>query len=188
MIEMMNQKLEQSAITDYLTGITNRSGLSRQVDVICSQGSQQSNVILYVDLDNFKYYNDTFGHEIGDLVLVCFADMFKTMTKEKGLPVRYGGDEFIILLYDQSEKDGVRLAKQIFEEIKDGFSVRIANKLNQKVDIPEDKKITCSIGIASFQGGSKDAFEAALNQADQMLYYVKRHGKSTYKLYHDRNV
>ena len=188
MIEMMNQKLEQSAITDYLTGITNRSGFSRQVDVICSQGSQQSNVILYVDLDNFKYYNDTFGHEIGDLVLVCFADMFKTMTKEKGLPVRYGGDEFIILLYDQSEKDGVRLAKQIFEEIKDGFSVRIANKLNQKVDIPEDKKISCSIGIASFQGGSKDAFEAALNQADQMLYYVKRHGKSTYKLYHDRNV
>lgn len=186
MIEMMNQKLEQSAITDHLTGIPNRSGLSRQIDVICSQGSRKNNVILYVDLDNFKYYNDTFGHETGDLVLVVFAEMFKKMTKNKGIPVRYGGDEFIILLYDQSESDGVRLAEEIYEEIKDGLKERIANKLNRKIDIPADKKISCSIGIASFPGGSKDVFETALNHADQMLYYVKRHGKSTYKLYTER--
>lgn len=188
MIELMNQKLEQSAITDHLTGITNRNGFSRQVEIICSQDNRQSNVILYVDLDNFKYYNDTFGHEIGDLVLVCFAEIFKKMTKEKGLAVRYGGDEFVILLYNQSEQDGVYLAEQIYEEIKDGFKEQIRNKLNQTVEIPEDKKISCSIGIASFQGGSKDAFELALNQADQMLYYVKRNGKSRYKLYHKNNI
>ena len=184
MIENMNHKLEQSAITDHLTGITNRSGFSKQVERIISQDSSYRNVIVYLDLDNFKFYNDTFGHEIGDLVLVCFAEMFKRMTADKGLPVRYGGDEFIILLYNQTEGDAAELAEHIYDEIKDGFRDEIRKKLNKPVDIPEDKKISCSIGIASFKGGSKDAFETALNQADQMLYYVKRHGKSTYKTYH----
>ena len=183
MIERMNHKLEQSAITDHLTGITNRSGFSKQVERIISQDSHYNNVILYLDLDNFKYYNDTFGHEIGDLVLVCFAEMFKKMTADKGLPVRYGGDEFIILLYNQTEADAVGLAEKIYDEIKDGFRDEIRRKLDKPIDIPDDKKISCSIGIASFIGGSKEAFELALNQADQMLYYVKRHGKSTYKTY-----
>lgn len=187
MIERMNQKLEQSAITDHLTGITNRNGFSRQVEVICSQDAHNTNVILYLDLDNFKYYNDTFGHEIGDLVLVCFAEMFKRMTEDKGLAVRYGGDEFIILLYDQSEQDGAFLAEQIYREIEDGFREQISVKLNKKVNIPDNKKISCSIGIASFQGGSKEAFELALNHADQMLYYVKRHGKAEYKVYQKDN-
>ena len=183
MIERMNHQLEQSAITDHLTGITNRSGFSKQVERICAQSSQQNNVILYLDLDNFKFYNDTFGHEIGDLVLVCFAEMFKRMTMDNGLPVRYGGDEFIILLYDQTEQDGALLAEKIYDEIKDGFRKEISIKLGEPVEIPEDKLISCSIGIAAFHGGSKEAFETALNHADQMLYYVKRHGKSRYRLY-----
>lgn len=188
MIERMNQKLEQSAITDHLTGITNRNGFSRQVERICSQDNHSDNVILYLDLDNFKYYNDTFGHEIGDLVLVCFAEMFKRMTRGKGLAVRYGGDEFIILLYGQTEKEGAQLAEQIYNEIRDGFRDQIAMKLDKKIEIPDDKKISCSIGIAGFEGGSKDSFELALNHADQMLYYVKRHGKSTYRKYEDHNA
>ena len=183
MIERMNQKLEHSAITDHLTGITNRSGFSKQVEMICSQDSRHNNAILYLDLDNFKYYNDTFGHEIGDLVLVCFAEMFKKMTEGKGLPIRYGGDEFIILLFDQNEQDAAELAEQIYDEIRDGLVDQIDIKLNRKVDIPDDKKISCSIGIASFKGGSKEELELALNHADQMLYYVKRHGKSKYRLY-----
>ncbi len=186
MIERMNQKLEQSAITDHLTGITNRTGLSKQAEIFYSQDSRRQNVILYLDLDNFKYYNDTFGHEIGDLVLVCFADMFKRMTDNKGLAVRYGGDEFIILLFDQTEQDGVELAEQIYREIKDGFRKEIASKLKRSIDIPDNKKISCSIGIASFHGGSKNEFETALNHADQMLYYVKRTGKSKYCLYEDK--
>ncbi len=188
MIERMNQKLEQSAITDHLTGITNRNGFSRQAEVLFSQDSSRINVILYLDLDNFKYYNDTFGHEIGDLVLVCFAEMFKKMTRDNGLVVRYGGDEFIILLYDQTEKDGAILAQQIYYEIRGGFRDEIAQKLGKPIEIPEQKKISCSIGISSFHGGSKEAMDIALNQADQMLYYVKRNGKSKYKLFHETDL
>ncbi len=183
MIEQMNHQLEQSAITDHLTGITNRNGFSRQAEIICSQSSNINNVLLYLDLDNFKYYNDTFGHEVGDLVLVSFAEIFKRMTQGKGLAVRYGGDEFIILLYDKTEQDGAEFAEHIYHEIRDGFVDRIRIKLDKDIDIPDDKKISCSIGITSFKGGSKEEFELALNRADQMLYYVKRHGKSHYKLF-----
>ena len=183
MIEQMNQQLEQSAITDHLTGITNRSGFTKQAEIICSQSSSSNNILLYLDLDNFKYYNDTFGHEVGDLVLVTFAEIFKRMTQGKGLAVRYGGDEFIILLYNKTEQDGVAFAEQIYNEIKDGFVERIKRKLNMEITIPDERKISCSIGIASFKGGSKEEMETALNRADQMLYYVKRHGKSNYKLY-----
>lgn len=186
MIERMNKKLEQSAITDHLTGITNRNGFSRQAEIICSQANtNQNNVLLYLDLDNFKYYNDTFGHEIGDLVLVTFAEIFKRMTRDSGMAVRYGGDEFIILLYNKTAEDGVAFAESLYNEIKDGLVKSISLKLHTEIHIPDDKKISCSIGIAPFKGGSKDSLENALNKADQMLYDVKRNGKSHYKLYED---
>ncbi len=188
MIERMNQKLEQSAITDHLTGIMNRNGFSRQAEIICSQGNNRSNVLLYLDLDNFKYYNDTFGHEVGDLVLVTFAEIFKRMTQGTGLAVRYGGDEFIILLYDKTEDEGADFAERIYREIEDGFVDRISQKLNMEIHIPDNKKISCSIGIAGFRGGSKEELELALNHADQTLYYVKRNGKSHYKLYNPEDI
>lgn len=187
MIERMNHKLEQSAITDHLTGITNRSGFSRKIDMLCEQGGNQCNTILYIDLDNFKYYNDTFGHDVGDLVLVTFAEMFKKMIRDNGLAVRYGGDEFILLLYNQTEDDGAFIAQQIYDNIADGFVDKVSAKLNREITIPDNKKISCSIGISSFQGGSKDSFEQALNEADTMLYSVKRNGKSHYKLFHGKN-
>ncbi len=183
MIERMNQKLEQSAVTDHLTGITNRNGFSRQAEIICSQENIRNNVLLYIDLDNFKYYNDTFGHEIGDLVLVAFAKLVKRMSQGSGLAVRYGGDEFIVLLYNKTGQDAVNFAERIYQEISDGFVDKISAKLKQEINIPDEKKISCSIGIAPFMGGSKDELETALNRADQMLYYVKRNGKSRYKLY-----
>ncbi len=183
MIERMNHKLEQSAVTDHLTGITNRSGFSKQAEIICSQRNIRNNVLLYIDLDNFKYYNDTFGHEVGDLVLVNFAKIVKRMSQGKGLAVRYGGDEFIILLYNKTAKDGVNFAQRIYKEISDGFVGKIRAKLKNDIYIPDDKKISCSIGIAPFMGGSREELELALNRADQMLYYVKRHGKSKYKLF-----
>lgn len=188
MIQRMNQQLEQSAITDHLTGITNRNGFSRQAEIICAKDNIRNNVLLYIDLDNFKYYNDTFGHEVGDLVLVTFAKLVKRMSQGFGLAVRYGGDEFIVLLYNKTEQEGIIFAERIYREISDGFVDKISAKLKQEIHIPDEKKISCSIGIAPFMGGSKDELETALNHADQMLYYVKRHGKSRYKLYDPNDV
>ena len=103
------------------------------------------------------------------------------------LSVRYGGDEFIILLYNQTQRDAARFAERIYEEVKDGFVPKIRVKLGKEIDIPDNKKISCSIGIAEFHGGSKEELELALNHADQMLYDVKRNGKSHYRMYNGNN-
>ncbi len=183
MIEQMSEKLEQSAVTDQLTGISNRIGFSQQEEIICSQENAESNVLLYCDLDNFKYYNDTFGHDVGDMVLVNFAKIIKKIADSHGMAVRYGGDEFIVLLYNNTQDEGVEFAQRIYEELGSGFVDEIKVKLNKDIVIPSEKKISCSIGITEFKGGSKLEFKLALDRADRMLYYVKKHGKSTYKLY-----
>lgn len=179
-IERMNHELEQSAITDHLTGIFNRNGFSMQTDCICEDRSGRNNVLLYVDLDNFKFYNDTFGHDIGDLILVSFAKLFQRLTKDRGFAVRYGGDEFIIMLKDSCSRDGEGLAEQIYTEIRDGFREEISRKLKEEITIPENRRVSCSIGIATFRSGSREALEEALNRADQALYYIKKNGKSRY--------
>lgn len=183
MIEKMSHRLEQSAVTDQLTGITNRIGFSRQEEIICAQDNGENNVLLYCDLDNFKYYNDTFGHDIGDLVLVSFAKLIKRIADRNGLAVRYGGDEFIVLLYNNTEREGVEFAQRIYDELSGGFVDEIRGKLRKDIDIPNEKKISCSIGITEFKGGSKVEFKLAMDRADKMMYYVKKHGKSTYKIY-----
>lgn len=182
-IEDMNGKLEKSAVTDYLTGICNRNGLSQKLDEILLQKNNKGNVLLYVDLDNFKYYNDTFGHDIGDLVLVCFSRVLEKVADDKAIPVRYGGDEFILLLPDKQVEEGVKIGEQIYKEIADGFCKEIQEMVGHEVDIPDEKKLSCSIGIATSESGSIDGLKEALTHADQMLYHVKKHGKGRLMVY-----
>ena len=182
-IEDMNGKLEKAAVTDYLTGICNRNGLSQKLDEILMQPSKKGNVLIYVDLDNFKYYNDTFGHDIGDLVLVCFARVLQKVADKKAIPVRYGGDEFILLLPDKRVEEGVKVAEKIYKEIADGFCEEIEEMVGHEVVIPSEKKLSCSIGIAASAAGSFDGLTEALTHADQMLYHVKKHGKGRLMVY-----
>lgn len=182
-IEDMNEKLEKAAVTDYLTGICNRNGLSHKLKEILAEKESKGNVVLYVDLDNFKYYNDTFGHDVGDMVLVCFAHILTKIADKRAIPVRYGGDEFILLLSDKCVDEGVKLAEQIYLEIKDGFCKEIEERVGHEVVIPKEKKLSCSIGIAACEAGSKERLIRALSQADQVLYHVKKHGKGRMMVY-----
>ena len=186
-IEDMNGKLETAAVTDYLTGICNRNGLSQKLDEILSQPNNKGIVLLYVDLDNFKYYNDTFGHDAGDFVLVCFARVLQKVADKNAIPVRYGGDEFILLLPDKCVKEGVKVAEKIYKEIADGFCKEIQELVGHEVVIPKDKKLSCSIGIAASEAGNIDGLTEALTHADQMLYHVKKHGKGRFMVYDSPN-
>ena len=184
-IEDMNRKLEKAAVTDYLTGICNRNGLSQKLDEILLEKGNKGNVLLYVDLDNFKYYNDTFGHDVGDMVLVCFSRILEKVADKKAVPVRYGGDEFILLLPDKQVEEGVKVAERIYQEIQDGFCKEIQEMTGHEVVIPKEKKLSCSIGIAASEAGSVDGLYKALTHADQMLYHVKKHGKGRLMVYND---
>ncbi|MBQ3544060.1 MAG: diguanylate cyclase [Lachnospiraceae bacterium] len=94
----INKKLNELAVTDMLTGLYNRQGLTKMIE---SYSNKNSNIIiLYADLDNFKYYNDTFGHDLGDVILKRFSKVISDICEGIGFAVRYGGDEFLLILED----------------------------------------------------------------------------------------
>ena len=90
--------------------------------------------IMYIDLDNFKYYNDTFGHNIGDVILVEMADIFQEEVGNDGFVTRFGGDEFLITLYSQDNLRTEQLAKNIYRQIElgEGFAHVISGNLERK--------------------------------------------------------
>ena len=146
-----------------------------------------TNVIMYIDLDNFKYYNDTVGHEIGDLVLVLFSNILKECAKDNGVAIRYGGDEFLLVFNNKDCEYAVRVAKRIYAKILDGFASNIEKRLKKKVIIPEEKKLSCCIGIAEFISNRREAIVEALERADEALYSVKNTTKHDYKVWKDED-
>ena len=177
LIRHMNEKLEKVSMTDYLTGTYNRHGFSYIIKNKLSHEKGSKNLILYIDLDNFKYYNDTFGHDTGDFVLVSFTKLFQELMGDKGYTIRYGGDEFLIVIPDQNEAYGLTIADKIYEHIGDGFRNSLEEYLHTKISIPVDKKLSCSIGIAEYSGNTQKDIDQALNNADQALYFIKRNSK-----------
>ena len=183
-IERMNKALEEMASTDLLTGLLNRQGFMTSISQMDVDDSTK-NTIMYIDLDNFKYYNDTVGHEIGDLVLVLFANILQSCAKDNGIAIRYGGDEFLLIFKDKDEDYAVEVAKKIYEQIEDGFTSNIEKRLNKKIQIPKEKRLSCCIGISSFFSNTNEAIESALDRADEALYAVKNTTKHNYKVWKD---
>lgn len=191
-IQEINARLEKSAITDFLTGLYNRDGFYRNIGNLLELSGQETAgeekqgiglSILYIDLDNFKYYNDTFGHDAGDLILKEIARILKKAAGNLGFVSRFGGDEFLVVLLDTEEKQAVEAAQQILDEIrkKNAFIEEIGEFLGRKVEIPEEKKVTCSIGIAIKEEiKDKQMTAEAVKAADDMLYSIKRSTKNNY--------
>ena len=183
-ISQMNQRLQEAATTDVLTGITNRMGMYEklrerlaEVQIIHGLG------VMFVDLDNFKPYNDTYGHEIGDVVLQGMAHIFDEAIGDKGFVSRYGGDEFIIIVYTNDKDEIEAIAKDIYQRIKaaDGFKDTIQKTLHTEVEIADKHKISCSIGITICDTFATENYvDDMIKVADDSLYSVKASGKGKY--------
>ncbi len=188
LINRMNSQLSDMAVTDLLTGLYNRQGFEKRIRED-NQMPKEKNVILYIDLDNFKYYNDTFGHEIGDYVLVRFAQLLERVVDDCGYAVRYGGDEFVLVINGHDIEFGKKVAKNIFFMMKDGLNSAIERRIGGEVIIPKDKLLSCSIGIASCEGSDTEQVQEALNKADKGLYYVKKTTKGSFVVWDElKNV
>lgn len=182
----MNNRLKTIALTDNLTGLYNRQGLQYNINKIGIQTNRNVCSILYMDLDNFKYYNDHFGHEVGDLILVAFANAIKSICGTDSFAVRYGGDEFLIILYLDKAEEAEEAAKSIYCTIKNesAFQGLVEKTVGHKVDISESNRVSCSIGISSVnQTDGANAFENALKRADDALYFIKRTKKGRYEVW-----
>ena len=194
-LQFVNGRLKQLAVCDMLTGLYNRQGFNEELETYIykyeSKKKKMAFAFFYADLDNFKFYNDTFGHDIGDLILVEFSSLIKRISNDRGYAVRYGGDEFIMVLYSDNRDELEAAAKEIYAVLKaeKGFKEKITQALGKPVDIPEKKYVSCSVGIAQATidvgEDAKEVISTTLKHADEMMYYVKKTTKHRYVFYED---
>ncbi len=158
------------SITDGLTGLYNRRYFYKYLESEIARTKRYGNTfsVMLFDIDNFKIINDTFGHLAGDDVLQDLAKILRSISRETDIVVRYGGEEFIIILPSTSEKEAITLAERIKTSVeKNSFIVRNSEVVN----------ITLSGGIASYPKNASDA-RSLLKAADNALYAAKAAGKN----------
>lgn len=189
-IRHINNALQKSSVTDYLTGLRNRNGFYEKINRLIEESNAASKTlnlaILYIDLDNFKYYNDTFGHDVGDLVLKEIAHVLNVSAREKGFAIRYGGDEFLIVLVDSNKEEAMATARMTLDSIlsKNGYASEISSFLEKQVIIKREKMLSCSIGVATAEKVSSDKeLSQLIKNADSSLYDVKHTTKNAVKFY-----
>ncbi|MCH5343701.1 MAG: diguanylate cyclase [Acetatifactor sp.] len=164
--------IQQKESVDSLTGLSTRNHAEAQIGELL--GKAQPGALMLINMDNFKHFNDTFGHIMGDNTLKMFANILKEKTTPKDVVCRLGGDEFVVFLSDMTDRQEVTGKAQ---DILDTFSDSL-EKMNC------GNAISVSIGIAVFPGDGKN-FEMLYNNADKSLYYVKKSGKNAYAFYSD---
>jgi len=163
------QTLRDSAMVDPMTGLYNRRFLQEHTKQIVSGVLRRKAQIglLVCDLDYFKQVNDTHGHDAGDQVLKETAMVLKNMVRESDIVIRFGGEEFLVLLLDVVKGDAMQVAEKIRAGIEQ-MKVNIAGKALQK---------TISIGVAEFPEDT-DGFWQAIKYADVALYQAKEQGRN----------
>ena len=179
-IQKMNEQLSDMAIKDQLTGLYNRQGFEGIMQEWSDFASVKKSVI-YIDLDNFKYYNDHFGHDLGDYVLVRFSKMLQDVIKDIGYAVRYGGDEFVVIFNDKDIAFAEKMVQSIFERLRNEVFADILDKIGKDHVIPEDKILGFSAGIAECK--ESGGVLKALSNADKALYKIKKGTKNDYAIW-----
>ena len=166
-----SRELEQQATTDALTGLFNRhvleSRLHNKVRRIQS-GADTELSVLFIDIDDFKAYNDTYGHQEGDYVLKKAAQAIESVLRDEDLGARYGGEEFAVLL-----DCGPSMAREVAERIR----TNVASLCSPSSDGKIKRDVTVSIGFATL-GLHGQSGEALIKAADSLMYTAKKTGKN----------
>ena len=160
-------RLKNIAHLDSLTGVANRYALNEYIKLLENQPTQFSETCLMViDIDHFKQVNDLYGHLMGDQVIQFVAEKLKENIRTSDLLVRYGGDEFIVLIENIGMERALKIAEKIRSEIYEAKSV-------DSVRCP-DLKVSISIGVAI----GATSWMALLEKADRALFQAKEQGKN----------
>lgn len=171
--------------TDALTGLSNRqkfqTQLRQELKRIARYGNETPHLALaFIDLDNFKYYNDNFGHDTGDQLLRWFADLLRETLRDFDTACRWGGDEFLVMFPHSTSDEAVVGLARLLERLNglEGYAIELTEYLGYRVELPKERWLSCSIGVTDSRY-LHDIFDDAelLQNADQMLYEVKRNGK-----------
>ncbi len=166
----MQRKYQRYATTDALTGLRNRGWLDDAFDreIKRSQRDQLPLAMIMIDVDDFKQYNDGYGHLAGDQVLMVVADSIRSPLRPNDLVARFGGEEFAVLL-PETTVDNARI---IAERLRNSVSKTAPGVIDGK-RLP---KVTISLGIAARRSGS--TLDMLIAEADVAMYHAKQSGKN----------
>jgi len=177
--KLAEKQLKHMATHDQLTNLPNRVLFFERLDGLLNQARRELRPIsiMFLDLDGFKWVNDTFGHPKGDLLLHAIGQRLERCLNEKESIARMGGDEFTVVLENLADQEEIgEVAARILASLAEPFPLD-GNLVT----------ITGSIGISTFPRDAESA-EILLKQADNAMYRAKAHGKNCYAFYHETVV
>ena len=165
----LRETLRTQSIRDPLTGLFNRRFLIEALERECRRSVRASRPlsVLMIDIDHFKIFNDTFGHEAGDLVLREVGTMLRTFFRGEDVACRYGGEEFALVLSDTTAEGAIARASDLLMRVR-----QLRPTLGRKMLGP----VSISVGVAALPEQASDA-EGLLRIADRALYRAKREGR-----------
>lgn len=164
-------QIQQLAYHDYLTGLPNRRQFRRVLDETIAHSPDETHALLFLDLDRFKFINDSFGHKSGDELLKMIVGRIQSRLDDTVLFSREGGDEFTILLKSADEQQADNMAKIVLDEFRAPFTL-----------FENDLFITASIGISLYpRDGLQE--EELFRKADIAMYEAKKRGRNSYEFY-----
>ncbi len=163
---LLLEEIRELAITDDLTGLCNRRHFMLRMNHEVARASRflQDFSVIFMDLDEFKAYNDAFGHETGDRALVELGEILRNHARATDIVARYGGEEFVLLLPLTGRHEALAMAERLRRAVESHI-------------FPRRKRLTISVGVATFPEDSTETQEI-LNMADKALYQAKREGRN----------
>ena len=167
---MIHSKFQKLAAVDSLTGIYNRRfGMDRlREDFTRSIRDQSSLSLAMIDIDHFKPINDTYGHLVGDRAIKMIAAIIKNCLREGDIVVRYGGEEFMVLMHGASSRNAMNVCERMRHQVKDAFFKEGTQQI----------QLTVSVGLVSYPEQPAADEMGLIDMADQALYTAKDAGRN----------
>ena len=168
-VESLQQELREQAIHDPLTGLYNRRYLNETIEREIARANRENDVfsIIISDIDHFKMINDTYGHQVGDTILVEIARIQEKHTRGSDIACRYGGEEFLLVLPGTKLDFAIKRAEEIRQKCADTILQQGENVLN----------VTMSFGVATYPDHGQEADEIII-KADSAMYKSKQTGRN----------
>ena len=175
-IEQNHRDLEDLTVTDALTGVPNRLALDKKLSRewnVCRR-YEYSLAVLIIDIDHFKLFNDTYGHQRGDVCIRAVAQTIEECLKRSNdMVARFGGEEFVVVLPGHDAETALQVAQLIQQSMKE--------KNIEHQHSPFEQRLTLSIGLAAVMPSHKSSIDGLIKQADAALYEAKNSGRNCIK-------
>ncbi|MEA3314375.1 MAG: diguanylate cyclase, partial [Campylobacterota bacterium] len=170
-MQELQEELRVLASTDHMTKLYNRRYFTKISEHTLDLAKRDKNdiSIIILDIDKFKNINDTYGHQIGDEVIIELANRLTQLQRKSDIICRYGGEEFVILLPNTSIEAAFEVAQKIRKDIE---------LLSIKVDNNKELKVTISLGVSQVSFDDEINIEPSLKRADNALYNAKDNGRN----------